>query len=167
MSSEPHDPHRTDRNGPVEAESRGKRQQRVAVYGICEKDSGAGVSVLLVRAAPYLTVAGRWFLPGGGIDHGEEPVAALRREYEEETGLQVVVGDLLGVLSDVIVLPDGISLHTVRIVFAIDSFAGDLHDETDGSTDRAQWVEIDQALELPLMPYVERALTELRRELPH
>ncbi len=150
----------------MKAGSRGKRQQRVAVYGICENASDAGLRVLLVRAAPYLTVAGRWFLPGGGIDHGEEPVAALCREYEEETGLHVEVGDFLGLLSDVIVLPDGTSLHTVRIIFAIDSFAGELHDETGGSTDRAQWVEISRALELPLMPYVRRALTELRRNQP-
>jgi 8-oxo-dGTP pyrophosphatase MutT (NUDIX family) len=165
MSDQPPDPPATG-NRPMEAGSLG-RKQRVAVYGICEKNRNDGASVLLVRAAPYLTVAGRWFLPGGGIDHGEEPVAALRREYGEETGLHVEVGEFLGLLSDVIGLPDGTSLHTVRIIFAIDSFAGDLHDETNGSTDRVQWVGISQALELPLMPYVRRALTDLRREILH
>ena len=63
-----------DAIGPVtERQSGGgpaKSHQRVAVYGICEDLRGAGGRVLLVRAAPYLTVAGRWFLPGGGIDHG-------------------------------------------------------------------------------------------------
>ena len=68
-------------------------RQRVAVYGICEDGRRR---VLLVRAARYLTVAGRWFLPGGGIDHGEDPVTALRREFAEETGLQVEVGDAQG-----------------------------------------------------------------------
>jgi 8-oxo-dGTP diphosphatase len=134
-------------------------RQRVAVYGICED---ADDRVLLVRAAPYLTVAGRWFLPGGGIDHGEHPVAALRREFHEETGLDVEIGPFKGVLSDMFTLPDGSSLHTVRIVYAIERFSGSLRDETGGSTDSAAWLPLGEALALPLMPYVNRALTELR-----
>jgi len=137
-------------------------RQRVAVYGVCEDPEGR---VLLTRAASYLTVAGRWFLPGGGIDHGEDPVAALEREFREETGLEVEVGDLLGVLADVFPVPDGdlqISLHTVRIIYAIRSYKGRLRDEQNGSTDAARWVLPDEALGLPLVRYVRRALTELR-----
>jgi 8-oxo-dGTP pyrophosphatase MutT (NUDIX family) len=118
--------------------------------------------VLLVRAARYLTVAGRWFLPGGGIDHGEEPIAALRREFAEETGLDVEVGALRGVLSDVFTLPDGASLHTVRIVHSIDSYSGTLRDEEGGSSDAARWIGPDELGGLPLAPYVRRALAELR-----
>jgi 8-oxo-dGTP diphosphatase len=149
-----------DRSGGSSTPDR--RRQRVAVYGICQEGRGPEARVLLVRAAPFLTVAGRWFLPGGGLEHGEDPPTALRRECEEETGLQVVVGDLRGVLSDLIDLPDGSSLHTVRIVYAVGSFAGDLRDESQGSSDQARWFGIDRAFDLPLMPYVRRALTELR-----
>ena len=134
-------------------------EQRVAVYGVCEDPDGR---VLLVRAARYLSVAGRWFLPGGGIDHGEDPVDALRREFAEETGLDIEVGSLRGVLSDVFTIPNGTVLHTVRIVYGIDSYRGDLRDETDGSSDAARWLGPDQLAELPLAPYVERALAELR-----
>jgi 8-oxo-dGTP diphosphatase len=134
------------------------REQRVGVYGICEHQD----QLLLVRAAQYLTVAGLWFLPGGGIDHGEDPVTALRREFDEETGLEVSVGALRGVLSDVYRLPDGKSLHTVRIIYGIDSFTGGLRDETDGSSDAARWVPLDQVGDLPLASYVHRALAELR-----
>jgi 8-oxo-dGTP diphosphatase len=136
------------------------RQQRVAVYGICEDGGGR---VLLVRAAPHLTVAGQWFLPGGGLDHGEEPATGLRREFEEETGLEVEVGPLLGLLSDVFPLPSGASLHTIRIIYSVTGYTGTLQDEVGGSSDTARWVALDQAGELPLRPYVRRALTELRR----
>jgi 8-oxo-dGTP diphosphatase len=136
-----------------------KREQRVAVYGICEDPQG---QVLLVRAARYLTVAGKWFLPGGGINHGEHPVTALRREFQEETGLEVGVGELRGVLSDMITLPNGTLLHTVRIIYRIDSWSGVLRDETEGSSDAARWHRLDQVSELPLADYVARALDELR-----
>ena len=32
---------------------------------------------------------GRWEMLGGGLDHGEDPVAGLKREIFEETGLKV------------------------------------------------------------------------------
>jgi 8-oxo-dGTP diphosphatase len=131
----------------------------VAAYGLCQRDDGR---VLLVRASPTLTVAGQWFLPGGGLEHGEDPVAGLRREFVEETGLEVEVGALLGVLSDTFTLPEGTSLYTVRIIYAIDSYTGTLRDEVDGSSDVARWVPTDEALELPLRPYVRRVLTEWR-----
>jgi len=137
------------------------RQQRVAVYGICEDPAGR---VLVVRAAPYLTVAGQWFLPGGGLDHGEEPIDGLRREFQEETGLDITPGPLLGIISDVFTLPDadGTSLHTLRIIYGVDGYSGVLRDEVGGSSDIARWVPLAEALDLPLRPYVRRALTELR-----
>lgn len=33
---------------------------------------------------------GKWELPGGGIDFGEEPEEALQREIKEETGLNIL-----------------------------------------------------------------------------
>ena len=51
--------------------------------------------VLLGRRAcdPAL---GRWDLPGGFIDEHEEPVAALRREVREETGLEIDALEFVG-----------------------------------------------------------------------
>ena len=143
----------------------GSSAQRVAVYGICEDHAGADPAVLLVRAAAHLTVAGQWFLPGGGLEHGEAPVDGLRREFTEETGLAVTPGPLLGILSDVFTLPDGTSLHTLRIIYGIERFSGTLRDEQDGSSDAARWVPLHRALDLPLRPYVRRALLDLRPPL--
>jgi 8-oxo-dGTP diphosphatase len=51
--------------------------------------------VLLARRAGDPS-AGLWDLLGGFIEEGEEPLAALRREIEEETALQIEPGPFLG-----------------------------------------------------------------------
>lgn len=43
--------------------------------------------VLLLRYGPGQPWSGRWWLPGGMLDHGEDPRTAARREMLEETGI--------------------------------------------------------------------------------
>jgi 8-oxo-dGTP pyrophosphatase MutT (NUDIX family) len=128
------------------------RRQRIAVYGLCVDPDGR---ILLTRASTSLSLAGRWFLPGGGVDHGEHPTDALRREIEEESGLATVVGPLLDVLSDTRALPDETSLHTVRLLYRVESWSGALRAERDGTTDDARWVDRAELSTLPLAHYVQ------------
>ncbi|HET6968446.1 MAG TPA: NUDIX domain-containing protein, partial [Ornithinibacter sp.] len=59
--------------------------QRVAAYAVVVAQD----RLLLTQLAPRTGAAGRWNLPGGGIDPGESAEAAVVREVAEETG-QVV-----------------------------------------------------------------------------
>ncbi len=54
-----------------------------------------GDEVLLVRRARG-TAVGQWSIPGGRVEFGEGLKAAVAREVEEETGLEVRVGRFLG-----------------------------------------------------------------------
>lgn len=114
---------------------------------------------MLVRASPRSDLRGRWFLPGGGLDHGEDPAAAVVREFAEETGLIVEVTGLRDVVDDVVDLPHrAASVHTVRILFDVLDIGGELRPETGGSTDRVAVVGVDDADDLLLMPFAARTL---------
>jgi len=51
--------------------------------------------LLLIRRG-HGPAAGEWSVPGGRVEAGEPVEAAVVREVAEETGLQVVVDELLG-----------------------------------------------------------------------
>ena len=69
--------------------------QRVAAYALILRDD----RILLTRLASRISADEKWHLPGGGVDHGENPRDALVREIREETGLDAEVGDTARVYS--------------------------------------------------------------------
>jgi len=135
-----------------------RKRQRIAVYGVCRDGGGR---ILLARASPAITLQGRWFLPGGGVDHGEGPTDALRREMREESGLTVTVGPLLDVLSDVRTIPDGTHLHTLRIIYRVASWSGTLRPEVNGTTDAVGWFTPEEVAGMPLAHYVQIVVDRL------
>lgn len=55
-----------------------------------------GGRCLVARRGPAMRLAGKWELPGGKIEAGEDPRRALEREIHEELDLAIVSGELLG-----------------------------------------------------------------------
>lgn len=62
------------------------------VGGVCHNPDGR---LLLVRRANE-PGRGRWSIPGGRVEPGEDDATALVREMQEETGLVVEPGALVG-----------------------------------------------------------------------
>ncbi|WP_030911633.1 NUDIX hydrolase [Streptomyces sp. NRRL F-5126] len=132
---------------------------RVAAYAVLVDDG----RILLSRLVPHLrdgSAAGRWTLPGGGMDHGEDPLDTVVREVGEETGHASRMTALLGIDSHT---RDG--FHEVRVFYAGEVTGGVLRPEADGSTDLAAWHPLDAVADLPHVQQVDTAL-RLWRERP-
>jgi ADP-ribose pyrophosphatase YjhB (NUDIX family) len=120
------------------------RVQRFAAYGVV---TDPDKQVLLTRIADGYPGAGRWHLPGGGSDFGEQPTDALLRELFEETAQEAEVHDLLNVSSrhnPAALGPEGypIDWHTVRVLYRAFVPAPDKPRVTEGaggSTAAAGW----------------------------
>ena len=139
------------------------KRQRVAAYALMRR----GDEVLLARLSPHIAFKG-WTLPGGGVDHGEHPRDALRREILEESGLHAEPGRILDVYSHHYTgaRPDGLveDYHAIGLIFDAEVLPGSLEVEphvldVGGSTDLAAWVPVSEAASLPLSGAARLALS--------
>jgi ADP-ribose pyrophosphatase YjhB (NUDIX family) len=134
---------------------------RLAAYAWCEQDG----AVLLTRISDRGPGGGLWTLPGGGLDFGEDPLDGVVREVAEETGLDLVPGELLGVRSAVLEPAETISghrIHAVGILYRGRIAGGRLRSEADGSSDLARWVAAVDVAALPQVDLLRWASALLR-----
>jgi 8-oxo-dGTP diphosphatase len=122
---------------------------RVPCAGAVVRDSAGRLLLVLRGREPG---RGRWSLPGGRVEAGETVAEAAVREVREETGLDVVVGTLVGRVERS--GPGG-------VMYVIDDIAcsvrgGRLRPGDDA--DDVRWVG---AADLPLLPLTEGLLDAL------
>ena len=71
------------------------RERKLVVAGLLLDDAGR---VLVTQRRADQTLPLQWEFPGGKVEPGEAPVAALARELSEELGVEVEVGRIWDVL---------------------------------------------------------------------
>jgi 8-oxo-dGTP diphosphatase len=143
------------------------RRQRVGAYAVILRHD----RILLTRLAPHVTREELWTLPGGGLDHGEDPRDAVLREIREETGLEAEVGETARVYSAHLPATwrEGrrVDAHALRIVY--DGWVRpDAPEpqvlEVGGSTIEAAWHPVAGVMDgsVPVVALVREALADHR-----
>ncbi|HET6746531.1 MAG TPA: NUDIX domain-containing protein, partial [Candidatus Saccharimonadales bacterium] len=70
--------------------------QRIAVRAIIRKDEK---TLLLRRSTGRPSILGKFELPGGRLDYGEQPEDALARYLQKDAGLVIQTAQLFDVLT--------------------------------------------------------------------
>ncbi|WP_236570469.1 NUDIX domain-containing protein [Paenibacillus sp. An7] len=129
----------------------------LGVYGILVKDE----QILLVQKSrgPH---KGKWDLPGGSIEFGEEPLFTLKREFLEETGIEEIEAVIHSAPSYTLIHPFRENqleeMHHIGIIYSVriknENYilkeSGDGHDSLG-----AKWFYKGELMELEVTPFVE------------
>jgi 8-oxo-dGTP diphosphatase len=113
--------------------------------------------ILLARRPPGKKMAGMWEFPGGKVDPGETPEAALVRELQEELGIEVLPGDLAPF---VFASHPYENFHLLMPVFLCRRWQGK---PTPREGQALAWVAPDRLVEYP-MPPADRPLIPMLRD---
>lgn len=120
---------------------------RLSAYGVIRRAD----RLLICRVAAGSIGEGIWTLPGGGLEFGEGPEAAVVREVREETGFDSVITGQPLVRSDTGVWQrrsGPVRYHTVRFLYPMAITGGSEQVEVDGSTDAIAWLTDAELQEL-------------------
>jgi 8-oxo-dGTP diphosphatase len=117
--------------------------------------------VLAARRATPAPLAGRWEFPGGKVEDGELPEAALHREIREELAVGVELGDeLVGPDAGCWPISDRL---TMRLWFA----ALEGEPRPDVAHDQVRWLGASQLDDVAWLPADVAVTQVLRRHLTH
>ncbi|HSI89755.1 MAG TPA: NUDIX hydrolase [Adhaeribacter sp.] len=126
-------------------------QLRVRVCGICVQQN----TLLLVRHRGIVPGKDFWAPPGGGLIFGETILGCLKREFTEETGLQIDPGRFL-FLNEFLRPP----LHALELFFETRITSGSLKQGSDpefpSNAQLIQEVAFKTLSEINAIPYQEK-----------
>lgn len=136
---------------------------RPTVYGVILD----GHRILLLK----VKTTGKWFLPGGGLEAGEDDKIALQREVLEETGITVEVGEKLQTTTHNFYHDPSDGAYEMHITFfrctptstTLTDAALDFDDYEE--THQPQWVEIDTLNLTDFDPILHNVITKVQTSI--
>jgi 8-oxo-dGTP diphosphatase len=125
-------------------------RKQVIVFLGCLLDNGR---VLMFQRAEEECAAAhhRWDLPGGKVDFGETPQEAVGREFLEETGIEVSVGELLPHAQVNYWDYNGIVQQTIVLCFRCE-FVAKRNKTNDHHVRAVEWIPLGDVEGLELLP---------------
>jgi 8-oxo-dGTP pyrophosphatase MutT (NUDIX family) len=113
--------------------------------------------------------SGRWSLVGGGVEPGEDPETALRREVREELGVDVDVLGIVGAYGGTdleVTYPNGDRVAYVTVAYRC-SLASETLVLEDDELVETRWVTTDQVEDLDRHPWIDRVIADAVVRRPH
>lgn len=110
---------------------------RPVVGGICLRMNKMGENEILLLK-PKRGIRMDWILPGGFIEYGENPEDALRREVQEELGVDANILWLKSART--LIMDNGYSLVMILYLF---NFAGEIS-PSEEEIARVEWIPLDK-----------------------
>jgi len=100
-----------------------------------------GNKILLIRRAKEPGL-GKWAIPGGRIEEDETAEECLKREFKEETGLDIEIVKLTGIYSE----PESDPRRIIGAAYIVRKTGGELKAGDDAGD--AEWFPLDSIPEL-------------------
>jgi 8-oxo-dGTP diphosphatase len=107
-----------DSNGTQNGFAIGNKQVRLVAAALILR----GEEVLVCQRRPDQPMALKWEFPGGKIEPGESPEEALKRELDEELGIDAVIGPRITQLRHIYRSGGAVDLQ----FFVVHQFSGEL-----------------------------------------
>ncbi|BDU50196.1 NUDIX domain-containing protein [Haliovirga abyssi] len=126
------------------------KEPRVRVAGILTDENGA---ILFVKHKKK--VKEYWLLPGGGVDYGETFQESLKREFIEETNLEIEVENMVMIFESI---DPKLSRHIINIIFVVKRVGGKLKVGDEEILKEVKFIKREDINDILLYPNIKEEL---------